>query len=471
MRKNVLALLLLLLVKTSNAQSYAIDSLKQRLQNETRDTTRSILFAQLSYAVIYSNPDSALLLAQQGLAIAKSKQYARGETWCLNVLANAFRLRGNNPKALELFLQALKKAESINYTQRIGSILSNIGIVYSFQGDLRKSLEYYFRAKVIDESLKDEVAIGYDLLNLGDSYEKLNILDSARYYTNLSYNMAMKQNDPNFIGFALNNLGNTYSKMGQNAIALEYYRSALPYLYKAESYETICESTLGMAKLFQKMGQADSCLYYAKLSLLTAEKAGVMMRTLYATNFLADYYKTAQNVDSAYAYMSATIAAKDSLFSQEKTRELQSLSFDESMRQMELTVAREKAMEERRTNIQYGIIAITLVGFIIIFLLLTNSVIVNEKWIKFLGILGLLLLFEFINLFIHPYLAELTHHSPIFLLLVSVVIASLLIPLHHKIEHWVTHRMVDKNKRLRLAEAKKVVAALESELGEQGRKQ
>ena len=94
---------------------------------------------------------------------------------------------------------------------------------------------------------------------------------------------------------------------------------------------------------------------------------------------------------------------------------------------------------------------------------MSRSIIVNEKWIEFLGLLGLLIVFEFINLLIHPYLAAATHHSPVWMLLALVVIAALLVPLHHKLEHWVTHQMIAKNKRLRLAAARKIVARLEED--------
>ena len=76
--------------------------------------------------------------------------------------------------------------------------------------------------------------------------------------------------------------------------------------------------------------------------------------------------------------------------------------------------------------------------------------------------LGLLIVFEFINLLIHPYLAAATHHSPVWMLLALVAIAASVL-LHYKLEHWVTHQMIAKIKRLRLAAARKTVAILEGD--------
>jgi len=41
------------------------------------------------------------------------------------------------------------------------------------------------------------------------------------------------------------------------------------------------------------------------------------------------------------------------------------------------------------------------------------------------------------------------------MLLTLVCISLLLVPLHHKVEKWVTAKLVEKNKRVKLAAAKK----------------
>ena len=47
------------------------------------------------------------------------------------------------------------------------------------------------------------------------------------------------------------------------------------------------------------------------------------------------------------------------------------------------------------------------------------------------------------------------------MLLIMVCIASLLVPAHHRLEKWVTQALVEKNKKIRLAAAKKTIARLE----------
>ncbi len=144
-------------------------------------------------------------------------------------------------------------------------------------------------------------------------------------------------------------------------------------------------------------------------------------------------------------------------------RQIQIMSFNEMERQRELTEARRLENIERKNNIQYAGIALGITLACLLFLLLSRSFIVNERIVKFLGILILLMVFEFLNLILHPYLETLTHHTPALMLLAMVLIAALLIPTHHYLEHWVTKKMVQKNRKVRLATAKKIVARLEKE--------
>ena len=133
---------------------------------------------------------------------------------------------------------------------------------------------------------------------------------------------------------------------------------------------------------------------------------------------------------------------------------------------MEDAAQKSEEEQQRKQNIQFALIALGIVTFVILFFLLSISIIVTEKLISFFGILGLLIVFEFINLLIHPFLETVTQHSPVLMLLALVALASLLIPLHHRMEKWINEKMTEKNKKIRLAAAKKTIRQLESKPGE-----
>jgi amino acid transporter len=95
---------------------------------------------------------------------------------------------------------------------------------------------------------------------------------------------------------------------------------------------------------------------------------------------------------------------------------------------------------------------------------LSRSFITNTKLIKFLGVIALLIVFEFLNLLLHPFLERITNHSPVLMLLGLVCIAALLVPLHHKLEKWTPTKLVEKNKQIRLVAAKKIIQNWKSQI-------
>ncbi|MBL0007083.1 MAG: hypothetical protein IPP25_07825 [Saprospiraceae bacterium] len=76
----------------------------------------------------------------------------------------------------------------------------------------------------------------------------------------------------------------------------------------------------------------------------------------------------------------------------------------------------------------------------------------------------MLMVFEFLNLVLHPFLGNITNHTPALMLLGLVCIAGLLVPLHHKLEKWATEKLVEKNKRVRLEMARKTIEKLGGEV-------
>jgi tetratricopeptide (TPR) repeat protein len=441
--KKIIILLLVFTALKSHAQNTKIDSLKRLLRTEIADTSRVMLLSRLADQYWFSSPDTSLFLAEQGLALAQQKNFEKGEAWCLYSLGSIFSETGNYPKSLDCYLQALKKFEKLNIQRGIIRAYACLGVVNAYMGDHQKAINYYMKGKTYAEANPDLPLLNYMQICLGDSYEKLNQLDSARMYTNQGYELALKLHIPGNKLAALNNLGNIYSKMQQGEIALGYYHQSLSMIKEVRDFDCLCETTLGMAALFKKTGQKGSSLYYARLSLATANEFGFTKWKLNASSFLSNYFKDLKNIDSAYYYQSITIAAKDSLFSQEKIKAVQNLSFEEKIRQQEIEEADRKAKEERKSNMQLiGIVAF--ISFLFALLFVFSKRHVNPAIIKFLGLLGLLLLFEFISLFLHPYIANFTHHKPILMLLILVAIASILVPTQHKLQGWVKERLAQK---------------------------
>jgi hypothetical protein len=288
----------------------------------------------------------------------------------------------------------------------------------------------------------------------------MGILDSASLYAQQSYYNSQKIKNNHFIGVSLATLGAISLQNDRYSIALEYLRSALPYISFSDSYMR-GKILLETATLFGKTGKKDSCVHFARQVLQLSKASGNVKTSLESSSLLAEQFEKMRLYDSAYFYQKIAKIINDSLFSREKGRTIQNLELDELRRQSDIQNQLALEKEERKQNIQYAGIAISLILLTVIFLAFSYSIVANPKTIRFIGVISLLLIFEFLNLLLHPSLGVITNHSPVLMLLAMVAIAALLVPLHHKIEKWITHQLVEKNKKIRLAAAKKTIEQLQ----------
>ncbi|HLX93919.1 MAG TPA: tetratricopeptide repeat protein, partial [Puia sp.] len=360
---------------------------------------------------------------------------------CLDAISDAYDNLGNYPKSLENSLQSLKIYETLGNAGGIRRCLGALGNLYAEQGDYRKALEYSFRAKEMSDN--NEGALSIHLLNIGDDYNQLKIFDSARIYNQQSYDLAMRSHNTDIIGCALTNLGETHMGTSENSLALEYLRLAIPHLQEAVDDDILCEAYMQMAMIFAKTGKRDSCLHFAQLSFATAQKSSFTKRMYDASSFLARYYKDHKNVDSAFAFQQIQMNMKDSLFSQEKVKEIENLTFQEKLRQQEIAEEKQRAEKERKNNLQLMGISAFIVSFLLLFMLIIRRK-TNSRTVEFFGVVGLLLVFEFISLFIHPYIEEWTGQAPVYMLVILVSIAAILAPIHHGMEKFVKAKMAHK---------------------------
>jgi tetratricopeptide (TPR) repeat protein len=446
-----------------NAQTrliYNIDSLKTVLSTDLSDTNR--VWALNNLARNIRNTDSIPILTEQAIALSKKVGFVKGEAEAYNSLALWYNQNGNYPKALEYYLRSIKLSESINYKAGLIRSYNSISTVYLYLQDYAMSINYARRARNLCIELNDEVIHAVASSWISKSFIELHRGDSALKYAQESYEVASRTKAFFPLYIATSRLGEIHASEGNAPLALEYLRLSLDYSKKDGRFFRIAGVHLELAEVFKTIGLMDSCRWHAQQAFSMAESGNLLAPLLGSSILLSELYEGINNNESL-RYHKIALAAKDSLFSQDKNMQVEMLKLNESLRQQELEASRLQAETERKTNLQYAGIALSLVLFIILFLLFSHSVIANETIIKFLGVLALLIVFEFINLLLHPLIGNITHHSPLLMLAAMVCIAALIIPVHHRIEKFVTHKLIEKNKKIRLEAAKKVVASLGKE--------
>lgn len=441
--------------------SQRTDSLIRLIYKQKTDTARINRMYDVFDLTGEIGPVNSTAAIQKVLSLTKKNKDRVGEAITSAELGYVFFYAGSTVQGTRLMLEAIKIAEETGNAQAIGIVYQNFA---GTQADINKNKELMEKAILYSTKAGDNRFLCYEYLHISTFYTNISPakLDSALYYAEKTYSLAKVNSFISTQCFALTQLAKVHKKLGNDDLALAYIRTADKITKrKFIDQDARAEVYAGYINFFNSKKQLDSAFFYAYKGLAAARK-GLIRKLLGPTDALRKLYEPI-NADSSLKYTKMYYDAKDSFTDIQKSQQIQALNFEEIRRQETLSTAKELEKEIQKQNLQYAAIAMALVIFALLFFLFSHSVIATQRTIKFLGILSLLIVFEFINLLIHPYIGKLTHHSPVLMLLFMVFLAALLIPLHHKLEHWITDKMVEKNKKIRLASAKKIIAELETE--------
>lgn len=369
--------------------------------------------------------------------------------------------KGNYITALNMGLSILSNCEKRKDT--VGILHSFDVIHYSFTlaKNYEEAIAWQKKATPYAVAIKDESRLSAIFNNLGAVYAQALMPDSGLVYAQKAVNIDTKLQDVKHLPYSLSTLAENYIAGKDYDLALPFLRKSLAYAQSNSDAWTIAYAYLDFAQAYFGLKNYDSTIYYARKSVELSNYMGFKETLLKSCEALYKSFEATGREDSVNKYFRLATAAKDSIYSTEKTSNIQAISFREQLRQQEIETEKTKSEDERKQNIQFALIAFGIISFLILFSLLSRRHITNTKLIQFLGVLALLVVFEFLNLLLHPFLEKITHHSPVLMLLALVCIAALLVPMHHKLEKWATHKLVEKNKAIRLAAARKTIEKLD----------
>lgn len=423
------------------AQHRKIDSLRNLISHCEENRHKIALLRDLGSAYGSSFPDSGYYFASQGADLARRLSDQKDEAICTSLKSTFIVLMGNIPTGLQIGLNGLFLAEHSGDSIAIYDANSALGLEYYYQNDFKISNEYYFKCLTLSRSMGDEDKIMASYEFIGNVYFKLNDLDSAIYFTKIAYSMSAAKMAKISMADELNNLGDTYSKLYKNELALGYYRLAMNIEMETNDLANSCQSYLGVAIIHKRVNQNDSALNYAYHSMSDAISLHFYEGLIDASNLIASLYESEKKTDSAFKYLKLTLFFKDSLFNQAKSKAVENLTFEENSRQQQIATQKKAAEYNHVRNLQLLAIGVFIPIFFIGVLLLSRTK-VKPRVVEFLGILSLLLLFEFISDLMYPYLSQWTNDSPIWEMVFFVLLATLLEPLNFKLEHWVKEHLV-----------------------------
>jgi len=359
--------------------------------------------------------------------------------------------------------KALKLFEEIGDKEQMANAFHTIGFNYMNlhdDSDALKNLQAGLKLRT-ELNIRADMAQSMDVL--GELYTSMGKYTEALKYDSdaLRIFRELITSAPWGIPMTINSLGENYQKLGERANAsgdnyeaiknfneaITSFEGSLNY-YEGKKDETsvaLINNELGFTLIgLKKYSAAGSC-FKKSLQLPANSANNNIFRDSYMGLSLLD--SISGNYKQAYQNYKMYIIYRDSLINEENSKKsLQAKMLYESEKNEEIAKAAElkkKAEEDAIRNLQLTAIAVFIPIFFVGVLLLSRTK-VKPRVVEFLGVLSLLLFFEFITDLIYPYVSRLTNENPIWEMLFLVILASLLEPLNFKLEHWVKGHLVHK---------------------------
>ena len=353
------------LSQVNNLKKYA-DSLNLMIRQASNDTQRMDNLFRLSSYYIQSYRDSALLLNEQAMEIAKKIKQPLWVANALNDKAYILMTQGNYLSAFNVVNEAMQLAKdeknernlyipdnsellpdarNFRMSLLIGG-LHQLGNIHSSAGNKEKAIEYF----------KEEIQISAEIfngrfgsvssnMNIGSIYLTKGILDSAYIYTSRAIANADITGYKEDKGLMLRNIGTIFFQQNQWDSARHYYWQSIAESKVQNNLSNESQANISLAQLYEKRRQSDSMMYYAREALRGANILQSGTVKIISMALIASAYQMNGKSDSAYYFLSLSKISGDSL-SDEKIEKL--TQFQNNGFEMQLNL--EKAMQE---NIVY----------------------------------------------------------------------------------------------------------------------
>jgi len=367
--KHIILFFILLYSCMAYAQNAWLDSVKKVITKQKADTNKINSLINLSEAYRFSYPDSALMYAQQALAIAEKLHDDNATFWSITAVSGALYVLGNYTLELDYALKMRALSKKLNTPYTTGYANGMLSDCYYNLGEYDTSLKYWRAViKISQEKLPGELFSIYG--NASHIFAHMHEDDSALIYAKKSFELI--KHDPLFNKENNNNswakshiytlLGSAFAGKANYDSALFYYKMSIPFSDNIQMLLNKVDAYNGMAKVYEAKSNPDSAIWYAKKALDEKIIKTYPMGMLKATDLLAALYESKNNADSSLKYLRITLNIKDSLFNREKTMAFQNILFKEQEKRKDIEAATEKL---KRQYTAYLLIALLIISLII----------------------------------------------------------------------------------------------------------
>jgi len=302
-----------------------LDSLQTLLNTAKSDSQKVVVLNQLSAGSRGGDFTKALDFALQAQGVAEASGNRAGLALSLLNAGMANYFQGHFEKSIDFYLKSLNIYEELEDTRGIISVLNELGTLEKKNDDIKNSEQHLLRALNLSHELNDSALIAHSMNNVGHVYELQGDLATAMKYYTESATIKERLNDLYGAGFNYDNMGNILAQQGKYDDAKKYFEKEIAIFSKLNDRMAHAIAINNMGEMFNMKGDYGKSREYLFASLAVSKEIGYKDLRRHIYNVLSDTYRQEKNFEKAYAYYVTAVALKDSLYNEQKSKQLQDL--------------------------------------------------------------------------------------------------------------------------------------------------
>ncbi len=188
---------------------------------------------------------------------------------------------------------------------------------------------------------------------------------------------------------------------------------------------------------------SEAITYYNKSFLLYKESSDLRgLKSM--SSELKDLYQQQGDYKQAFTYSLLYENYKDSVDLLGRERDLALMEIENVARQQQREEDLAKEKQRRKFNLQYMLITIVVATAFVV-MIIFGMFKVSALTIRLMGFLSLIFFFEFVILILDNWIHHLTHGEPWKIWLIKIGLISILLPMHHFLEHRLIHYLLSRH--------------------------
>jgi serine phosphatase RsbU (regulator of sigma subunit) len=272
------------------------------------------------------NYDSAIVVYQQAIDLSKKHKKDKPLGQALTALGNVYNIIGDYDSAIKYYMEALTIQERLADKVGMAKTYNSLGVLFEWQKDYKSALNYHKQAFVIKTELGDSVEMATSLNNMGIVYESMKDTENALKHHLQSLEIRKRIDDKNGLIMSYTNLGNIYSRNNKSKEAIDFLSKAYALAIEIKDRLNLARVAFDLGNHYFIVKEYEKGFKY----IIEAEKISEEMeikelqRDVYKE--LSDYFVMKQDYKSALDYSLKYRDVNDSLYNENRTKEIQGLN-------------------------------------------------------------------------------------------------------------------------------------------------